>query len=279
MRLVAILLCLLTIAPMARAVEFEGAFTQGGLVRGKASPGARVTLDGQTLKVSADGDFVFGFGRDETGPVTLTVTRPDGTDLAYRFAVAPRDYDIQRIDGLDEDKVTPPPEYYARRKRETGRVAAARGHRTDALDWTGGFDWPATGRISGVYGSQRILNGKPRWPHYGVDVAAPAGTPVAAPAAGIVRLADSDFLLEGGIVIIDHGFGVTSTLFHLQRVDVAEGERVARGQTIGAMGATGRATGAHVDWRINWGRVRLDPQLIAGPLPDQPTTPHQQAAE
>ena len=265
-----LLVCFFAVfAPAAQAVDLDGAFTQGGLVRGKTAPGARVSLRGEPIKVSHEGHFVFGFGRNETGTVDLTITPPDGEALGYRFTIAPRTFDVQRIDGLEPDKVTPPPEYYERRKRETAQVGQARSHLTDDLHWTDGFRWPAKGEISGVYGSQRILNGKPRWPHYGVDVAAPSGTPVAAPAAGIVRLAHPDFLLEGGIVIIDHGHGVTSTLFHMQSVAVEEGQQVAAGDTIGTIGATGRATGAHVDWRINWKDVRLDPQLVVGPMPNQ----------
>ncbi|MCG8506759.1 MAG: M23 family metallopeptidase, partial [Sphingomonadales bacterium] len=138
---------------------------------------------------------------------------------------------------------------------------------SERMDWAAGFVWPAIGRVSGVYGSQRILNGEPRFPHYGLDVAAPTGAPVVAPNSGRVVLAEPDFLLEGGIVIIDHGFGVTSTLFHLSSVDVAVGQEVARGQRIGAVGATGRASGPHVDWRVNWNKVRLDPELLIGPMP------------
>ena len=175
--------------------------------------------------------------------------------------IAEQVYDIERVDGLPPKTVTVPEEEKIRRAKETGMVRKARDTNTDALDWVGGFSLPAEGRISGVYGSQRILNGEPRWPHYGLDIAAPVGTDVKAPAGGVIRLAEPDFLLEGGIIILDHGFGVTSTLMHLSSVDVAQGQRVERGDVIAKLGATGRATGPHVDWRINWGSVRLDPAL------------------
>ena len=243
-------------------VTLDGFLVQGGMVWGRTRPGTRMTLDGTPVKVGADGHFVFGFGRDAGPEARLALTYPDGRQTVRRLGVASRRFDIERIDGLPPKTVTPPPEWRERRKRETGRVISARAPVTDATDWADGFILPAEGRFSGFYGSQRILNGKPRSPHYGIDIANSTGTPIVAPAGGIVRLAAPDFLLEGGIVIIDHGFGVTSTLFHMNTVDVAEGDRVAKGERIGTIGATGRASGPHVDWRINWGRVRLDPGLF-----------------
>ncbi|RMD89108.1 MAG: M23 family metallopeptidase [Alphaproteobacteria bacterium] len=244
------------------ALELAGRLTQGGLLIGRVAPGARVRLDGDTVRVAPDGRFVIGFGRDAPPAHMIEVTQPDGGIERHRLEVALRQYRIERVDGLPEKTVTLPPEYRARRARETSMVRKARAIISDRLDWEQGFILPARGRISGVYGSQRILNGKPRWPHYGLDVAAPTGTPVVAPAGGIVRLAEPDFLLEGGILVIDHGFGVSSTLMHLSRIDVAVGEEVKKGQQVGAIGATGRATGPHVDWRINWRAVRLDPGLV-----------------
>ena len=146
-------------------------------------------------------------------------------------------------------------------------MEAARAFNTDDLDWADHFIWPATGRISGVYGSRRILNGEPKWPHYGVDVAGPVGTPVIAPAGGIIRLAQDDFYYEGGLIILDHGFGVTSAFLHLHSVDVAVGDRIEQGQQIGTIGSTGRATGPHLDWRMNVNGVRIDPQLLVGEMP------------
>lgn len=267
LRSVSICLALLVAVPAAAQIALDGPMTQGGLITGKIAPGHALELDGEPVKVASNGRFVIGFGRDAELEHRLTLLDPEGRKLSRQtLRLADRDFDIERIDGLPEEKVTLPPEYYQRRERETGMVRKARAPVTDRTHWASGFQWPARGRISGVYGSQRILNGKPRWPHYGVDVAAPEGAPVYAPAAGVVRLAESDFLLEGGIVIIDHGFGVSSTLMHLASVDVEVGREIAAGERIGAIGATGRATGAHVDWRINWRDRRLDPQLLVGEM-------------
>ncbi|MEN3952423.1 M23 family metallopeptidase [Iodidimonas sp. SYSU 1G8] len=241
--------------------------SQGGMIVGRAEPGSQVMLDGRPLRVAPDGRFVFGFGRDAAPQATLTVTGSDGAVEHRDFAVAQRTYDIQRIDGLPPSKVVPPDDLTARLARERGMVADARRNTSDALHWADPFAWPAAGRISGVYGSQRILNGDPKQPHYGVDVAGPTGSPVTAPASGTVVLAEPDFYYEGGIVLIDHGYGVSSTLMHLQTVDVKVGESVVQGQRIATLGATGRATGPHLDWRMNWNEVRLDPALLVGPVP------------
>ncbi len=237
------------------------------MIVGRAAPGSVVLLDDQPVRVAPDGRFVFGFGREAPPSATLTVTGPDGAAVRRDLTVAQRDYDIQRIDGLPPSKVTPPADLMVRLARERGMVAEARRNTSDALHWAEPFAWPAAGRISGVYGSQRILNGDPKQPHYGVDVAGPTGSPVTAPAAGTVVLAEPDFYYEGGIVLIDHGYGVSSTLMHLQTVEVTVGESVVQGQRIATLGATGRATGPHLDWRMNWNGVRLDPALLVGPVP------------
>lgn len=249
---------------MAQAVppRLHGQAVQGGLMWGQTEPGGNVTLGSDPIAVHTDGTFVFGFGRDETGERVLAVTASDGTTERVVIQIEAREFDIERVDGLPPKTVSPPPEWAARRKIENGRVRSARSVLTPTANWTSGFLKPAEGRFSGFYGSQRILNGEPRSPHYGLDIAAETGTPIVAPAAGIVRLSAPDFLLEGGIVIIDHGLGVTSTLFHMSRVDVDEGQRVEQGDLIGAIGAAGRANGPHVDWRINWKNVRLDPLLL-----------------
>lgn len=245
----------------AGGVEIIGPRAPGALLVGRAAPGSRVRLDSRVLKVADDGHFVFGFGRDAPPRHLLEVEPPGGRVERITLRLSPRRYPIERVDGLPPKTVTPPPEWQERRAREIARVHAARSVFSDRRDWQAGFRLPAQGRVSGVYGSQRILNGRPRSPHYGLDIAAHEGTPVVAPAGGIVRLAAPDFLLEGGIVIIDHGFGVSSTLFHLKDLRVHEGEEVRAGQRIASMGMTGRATGPHVDWRVNWGEVRLDPAL------------------
>ena len=248
-------------ATPARALELYGNFKQGGLVIGHEDPGFEAFLDDIQLKVGPDGRFVFGFGRDAGPVVTLRIVYADGKVSEQTFNIEARVYEIERIDGLPPKTVIIPEEEKIRREQETAMVRTARAGSSNELDWAEGFIFPAEGRISGVYGSQRILNGEPRWPHFGLDIAAPVGTPVMAPAGGVVRLAEEDFLLEGGIIIIDHGFGVTSTLMHLSSVEVTTGQRVERGEVVAGLGATGRVSGPHVDWRINWGPVRLDPAL------------------
>ena len=251
----------------AQAVELSGTASQGGMLWGKVAAGTKVTLDGEPVKVGPAGNFVIGFGRDAGPKARLALMHADGTGEEQVIEVKARHFDIERVDGLPPKTVTPPPEWRKRRAKETGMVREARSVATDQLDWLTGFVRPAEGRFSGFYGSQRILNGEPRSPHYGLDIAGPTGTPIVAPAGGIVRLAVPDFLLEGGIVIIDHGFGVTSTLFHMNSVDVKKGQTVKQGEQIGTIGKTGRASGPHVDWRVNWGNVRLDPILLIEPEP------------
>ena len=167
--------------------------------------------------------------------------------------------------------VTPPESVLARIKSENAKIAEARAQDRAEPDYLTGFVWPTVGRISGVYGSQRILNGKPRQPHYGIDIAAPAGTPVRAPADGIVTLAEGDLYYTGGTLIIDHGHGLTSAFLHMKDVEVALGQRVRQGERIGTVGSTGRSTGPHLDWRINWFKARIDPSLLAGPMPKAQT--------
>jgi murein DD-endopeptidase MepM/ murein hydrolase activator NlpD len=263
-----ILLFALAVAAPAAALELRGDAVQGGLVYGQAAPGSVVSLDGRPVRLDTQGRFVLGFGREAPAEVVLAVERPDGTQATRTLAVAQRTYDIQRIDGLPQSKVTPPESVWERIKADAAAVAAARAHDSDQPHFLGPFAWPATGTITGVYGSQRILNGTPRQPHYGIDIAAPAGTPVAAPAGGIVRLAAPDLYYTGGTIVLDHGYGVSSTFLHMQRLDVAVGQAVARGETLGTVGSTGRSTGPHLDWRINWFDARIDPQAVAGPMPD-----------
>jgi murein DD-endopeptidase MepM/ murein hydrolase activator NlpD len=166
---------------------------------------------------------------------------------------------------LEQSKVTPDPANLARIKAEQDQVNATRVTPREAQDFLVPFIWPAKGPISGVYGSQRILNGEPRAPHYGLDIAAPEGSPIVAPAPGIVRLVAPDFFLTGGTVILDHGFGVQSAFIHMSRVDVKDGQVLQQGDLIGHVGKTGRATGPHLHWGMTWGTVRLDPQLWVPP--------------
>ncbi len=242
---------------------------QGQLVIGTAPFDARIVFEGDSLPIAPNGQFVFGFGRDASPDSALQITYSDGTIEELPLQVAPRVYDVQRISGLPPKKVTPPPELQERLSLERGKVAAARGQFTNHMGWAAGFDWPAWGKVTGVYGSQRVLNNIPKRPHFGLDVAGPVGRPVYAPASGRVVLSEADYYYEGGIIIIDHGYGVMSTMFHMHSVDVSVGAEVDRGQPVGTIGAAGRATGPHVDWRINWNGRRLDPRFLVDEMPDR----------
>ena len=244
------------------ALELRGEPVQGGLMFGEVEPGSRVTLDDRDVMVSPEGRFVIGFGRDEKGPKTLTAVDPKGSAQERTFGIKPRDYRIEEVDGLPQRTVTPDPADAERIKQEIALVSAARKRTDERTDYEAGFRWPASGRISGVYGSQRVLNGKPRRPHYGLDIAAPTGTPVHAPAAGVVTLAHSDMFYSGGTIILDHGQGLSSSFLHLSEVLVEVGEQVEQGAVIAKIGATGRASGPHLDWRMNWLDRRVDPQLL-----------------
>jgi len=235
----------------ANAVELDGEAVQGGLLFGLSSPGSQVLLDGAEIMVAADGRFVIGFDRDETGERTLLVREPDGAERTLILAVAPREYAIERVDGLPPSTVTPDPEALERIRLEAEMVESARARRDPRTDYAEGFSWPAGGRISGVYGSQRILNGEPRRPHYGLDIAAPTGSPVFAPADGVVTLVHPDMYFSGGTIVLDHGQGLSSTFLHLSRTLVEAGAAVSKGDLIGEIGATGRASGPHLDWRMN----------------------------
>ncbi len=252
------------------SLSLEGPFVQGGLIQGRTAPGARVTLGGQPLRVSEEGVFIFGFDRDAPAEIELVAELPDGTRERRTLAVEPRRYRVQRIDGLPPRKVTPSEEDLKRIRAEVELVRNARKRDDARTDFLDGFEWPLAGRISGVYGSQRILNGEPRRPHYGIDIVAPVGTPVRAPADGVVSLVHPDMFFSGGTLILDHGHGLSSAFLHLDSVLVEEGERVRRGQVIATVGATGRVTGAHLDWRINLFEKRLDPALLVGPMPARP---------
>lgn len=266
-RYVLLALLLLAARPAAAVtLEMNGAFTQGGIVMGRTDPGATLTLDGRPVRVGAEGVFVLGFGREAAPKAELVVRGPDGSKERRTLEIAKREYRIQRIDGLPQRYVQPPADVLARIEREREQIKKAREIDTDRAYFAEGFIWPAKGRISGVYGSQRILNGVPKWPHFGVDVAAPVGTPVVAPAGGIVRLAEKDLYYTGGTVILDHGHGLTSAFLHMQDVNVKVGQELKRGEPIGTIGATGRATGPHLDWRINWFDVRVDAAVLVPPM-------------
>ena len=245
----------------------EGGFVQGGMVAGQVSKGAKVRFLERDVRVASDGRFVIGFGRDFPARANLTVVSPAGSKKVHEVAIKKRQYKIQRIDGLPKKMVSPGKKAMERIRRENAWIGKVRATDTPTPWFAEGFIWPAIGPVSGVYGSQRILNGKPRRPHFGVDVAMPTGTPVVAPAPGIIALAKKDLYFTGGTIMIDHGHGITSVLMHLSEVAAKVGDVVRAGDHVGAIGATGRATGAHLDWRINWFSQRLDPQLLVPPMP------------
>jgi len=243
-------------------IVFPERVSQGALVIGKVPAGSQVRYAGRTLRATPYGSVAFGVGRDEAGPLAVTVERADGTTATTRIAVDLRDWPVERVDGVPPKTVEPPPAIAERIRREQARVAATRDRDGDNVDFAAAFAQPIQGRISGRFGRQRVYNGKPGAPHSGLDVAAPAGTPVQAPAGGIVTFADPDLYLTGGTLVLDHGHGISSTFLHLSRIDVAVGDRVEQGAVIGAVGATGRATGPHLHWGMNWFDVRIDPQLV-----------------
>jgi murein DD-endopeptidase MepM/ murein hydrolase activator NlpD len=220
------------------------------------------------MRLTVDGIFLIGFGRDAGPRAELEIRLPDGRLEKRTLTVASRRYDIQRIDGLPERQVSPSPDDLARIRRDQVAVAQARARDTAEPYFRSGFVWPAIGPISGVYGSQRILNGQPRQPHYGVDIAAPEGTPIVAPAPGIVSLVHPDMFFTGKTIAIDHGHGLNSVFSHLATIEVADGAHVAQGQVIGTLGGTGRATAPHLDWRVNLFDIRLDPALLVPPMPE-----------
>jgi len=255
----ALVALMLSTAASAAVPDLPSSVSQGGLVIGHTTPGTRVTVAGKPVHVGDDGLFVFGAGRDEQGPIRVTLGK-----VSRSVAVTPRDWPIERVNGVPPKTVNPPPEIAARIQREQAEVVAARDRDDAREDFAQGFIWPVSGRISGRFGNQRIYNGDPKAPHSGMDIAVPEGTPVKAPADGVITFAKPDLYLTGGTVLLDHGFGLSSNFLHLSRIDVKVGQHVRQGQVIGAAGKTGRATGPHVHWGFNWFGTRLDPLLLPG---------------
>jgi len=251
----------------AHALELQGAFQQGGLVIGQTVPGARVTLDGDAVDVANNGAFVVGFGRDAKAQAVLKVVEPNGTVDARNLTIAKQNYKIQRIDGLPARTVPPKRDDVARIKADNAKIWGVRGSISDEARFITGFQWPVTGPISGVFGSQRILNGKPKNPHNGVDVAAPTGSTIVAPADGVVALVADDMFYTGKTVMIDHGLGLTTVYAHMNAISVIEGQVVAQGDALGTVGKTGRVTGAHLHWGMTLKSVHLDPMLATGAMP------------
>ena len=245
----------------AFAVEFKGKFLQGHFIIGITEPGSKIIVGKKEVKVSEDGYFVFGIDRDRKFDVTITKIF-EGKKEKIIKKVLKRKYNIQRIDGLEESKVTPPEEVYKRIKAENNRIGEARAINSDLPFFKDQFIMPVKGIISGVYGSQRILNGKPRWPHYGIDIAATQGTKIKSSGTGVITMAEDDLYYTGGTVIMDHGHGISTIYSHLETVLVSVGDKINQGDIIGTVGSTGRSTGPHLDFRINWFQTRLDPMSV-----------------
>ena len=243
------------------AVEFKGKFLQGHYIIGITDPAAKIIIDKKEIRVSKDGYFVFGIDRDRKVDVIITKINNKKREKIIK-KVLKRKYNIQRIDGLEESKVTPPESVYKRIKEENNKIGEARAINSNLPFFKNQFIIPVEGIISGVYGSQRILNGKPKWPHYGIDIAAKKGTNIKSSATGIITLAESDLYYTGGTIIMDHGHGISTIYSHLASLNVKVGDEVLQGDIIGTVGSTGRSTGPHLDFRVNWFQTRLDPMSV-----------------
>ena len=257
MRILIILFFLLITTP-SFAVTFDGTFVQGSFILGKTEPGSEVFIDKKKVKVTSDGYFAFGLGRDRKNDVIIKINEKKIIKKVFK-----REYKIQRIDGLEEKKVTPPEEVYERIKRENKWIGEARAVNSNLTFFKNKFINPLENAIvTGVYGSQRILNGKPKWPHYGIDFAAEEGTEIKAMLGGVVTLAEPDLFYTGGTLIFDHGHGISTLYMHMKTLNVKKGQKVKQGEVIGTVGSTGRSTGAHLDVRLNWFQKRLDPATV-----------------
>jgi len=251
-------LIFLLITTSSFAVTFEGKFIQGSFILGKTEAGSEVFIDKKKIKVTPEGFFAFGLGRDRKNNIVISIN-----NKKIIKKVLKREYKIQRIDGLEEKKVTPPEEVYERIKRENKWIGEARLINSDLTFFTNKFSIPVKNAIiTGVYGSQRILNGKAKWPHYGLDFAADEGTKIKAMLDGIATLVEPDLFYTGGTLIFDHGHGISTLYMHMEKILVKKGQKVKQGDIIGTVGSTGRTTGAHLDVRLNWFDVRLDPATV-----------------
>ena len=249
------------VTSQVNAIEFQGKFIQGHFILGKTNPEAKILVGKKKVKVSKDGFFVFGIDRDRKFDLTFTkIENNKKTKIIKK--VLKRKYNIQRIDGLAESKVTPPESVYKRIKKENNAIGKARAINSDLLFFKEKFIMQVEGIISGVYGSQRILNGKPRWPHYGIDIAAKLGTMIKSSGTGVVTMAEDDLYYTGGTIIMDHGHGISTIYSHLENVLVSVGDQINKGDVIGTVGSTGRSTGPHLDFRVNWFQTRLDPMSV-----------------
>jgi len=255
------LLIIIFSSTQSEAIEFKGEFLQGHYIIGVTEPLTEIIIDKKKIKVSKDGYFAFGIDRDRKFDLTIIQIK-DGKEEKIIKKVLKRKYNIQRIDGLEESKVTPPESVYKRIKEENNRIGEARSINSDLPFFKNQFIMPVEGIISGVYGSQRILNGKPRWPHYGIDIAAKQGAKIKSSGTGIVTMSESDLYYTGGTIIMDHGHGISTIYSHLATLNVKVGDKVFQGEVIGTVGSTGRSTGPHLDFRVNWFQTRLDPMSV-----------------
>ena len=243
-----------------QALEITGEWQQGAVIIGRVPANTSVEYKQRRLQLTADGKFVIGLGRDAPDSVTITTVK-NGKAQDHKFSVKQRAYEIQRVEGVPQETVEPNPAQVERIKREAGLVAKARTADLPLDFFEQKFQWPLIGPISGVYGSQRVYNGIPKTPHFGLDIAMPVGATVKAPAGGVVTLAYPDMFLSGGTLIIDHGHGLSSTFIHLSKILVKTGDKISQGQEIALVGKTGRASGPHLHWAMNWFEERVDPQL------------------
>ena len=261
-KIIKLILVFVFISFEASAVDFKGKFIQGHFILGKTEPNAKITIDKKKIKVSKDGYFAFGLGKDRKLDITIIEKINDKSNKIVK-KILKRKYKIQRIDGLPKKKVTPPEEFYARIKSENKLIGLARDIDSDLPFFKDKFIIPVEDAIiTGVYGSQRILNGIPKWPHYGLDFAQKKGTPVKAMNNGIITLSEKDLYYTGGTIIFDHGHGISTLYMHMDKIFVKVGDHVKKGDIVGTVGATGRATGPHLDIRLNWFGKRLDPMSV-----------------
>lgn len=272
-RNILLFLFLCVFVPCGKAMEISDAWQQGTVIVGQLSTAERASIEGiefegRKLHIAKNGQFIIGLGRDAAPGATLIIINKDKREQR-NFIVKAREYKVQRVDGVPQQTVEPSPDQVERSKREAELVGEARKGDLALMFFAQKFQWPLVGPISGVYGSQRIYNGVPKAPHYGVDIARPTGTKVRAPAGGLVTLAHPDMFFSGGTLIIDHGHGLSSTFIHLSKILVKKGDSITQGQDIALVGQTGRASGPHLHWAMNWFKTRVDPQLLVGLMPEQ----------
>jgi len=247
------------------AEVISGYPVEGNLIVARTNPSNKIKINNEFLEIDESGIFVFGFHRDEENPIKLVIINNENEQFKTSIKPIKRVYKIQRIDGLKKSMVTPPEDTISRIKSDRKKVNKARKVKLEMGDFIQGFDWPLKGLITGVYGSQRILNDIPKSPHFGIDISVPIGTSVKAPASGIITLTE-DLYYSGYTVILNHGLNINSTFLHLSEINVNVGDRIGRGDLIGHSGDTGRSTGPHLDWRIDWNGKRLDAEMLAGPM-------------